>query len=385
MKTIRIIGILLIIVVQVNVLNGQNSKDIPFEYLGKIKPRHAKEIQASKISVGAEMMGRDYTIYANWKEYLGPLGAKKARIQSGWAKTEKEQGIYNWSWMDEIIFDMSAQGVEPWVDLCYGNSIYPGGGGTTLQQKELPSSEEALQGWERYVKAIVSRYKDYVDEWEIWNEPNYGIDPVKYGQFVVLTAKAIKSVQPQSTVIGIALGSKVDYKFADKVLAETEKQNGIHLIDQIAHHRHITAPEENEPEIELERVIDKYSTNITVRQGEAGCPSKYSTAFAMRNQEWSEIQQSKHILRRLMCDLGRNKETCIFTIMEAKYSIDGEAVWNHKGLLAANKQTMGVDYIKPAYFSLQHVTSIFDFTLEPLPFYPYESKNDLSIIKTGES
>ena len=61
-----------------------------FVYLGTIRPRHAREIESSNWSIGAETMDRDYTIYRNWRNYLGPLGAKKARIQSGWAKTEKE-------------------------------------------------------------------------------------------------------------------------------------------------------------------------------------------------------------------------------------------------------------------------------------------------------
>ena len=36
-----------------------------FEYLGKIRPRHARDIKSSNWSVGAETMDRDYTIYAN--------------------------------------------------------------------------------------------------------------------------------------------------------------------------------------------------------------------------------------------------------------------------------------------------------------------------------
>ncbi|NQT13154.1 MAG: beta-galactosidase, partial [Planctomycetes bacterium] len=103
-----------------------------FTYLGKISPRHARDIKSSNWAVGAETMGREYTIYANWRKYLGPLGAKRARIQSGWAKTEQEKGKYDWAWLDEIIPDMIEQGVQPWVCLCYGNPIYPGGGGTGL-------------------------------------------------------------------------------------------------------------------------------------------------------------------------------------------------------------------------------------------------------------
>jgi hypothetical protein len=38
---------------------------------------------------------------------VGPLGVKKARIQGGWAKTEKQPGVYNFGWLDNIVFDMA--------------------------------------------------------------------------------------------------------------------------------------------------------------------------------------------------------------------------------------------------------------------------------------
>ena len=41
-----------------------------------------------------------------------PLGAKGARIQSGWAKTEKQPGQYDWAWLDEIIPDTLSQAAQ---------------------------------------------------------------------------------------------------------------------------------------------------------------------------------------------------------------------------------------------------------------------------------
>jgi hypothetical protein len=360
------------------IVQAQTTDDVKFDFHGKLKPRPASEIQSSNISVGAEMMDRDYTIYKNWKEYLGPLGVKKARIQSGWAKCEKVQGVYNWAWLDEIIYDMAAQGVEPWIDLCYGNPVYPGGGGFTLKNKHLPSSQEALKAWENYVRAIVTRYKDYVDEWEIWNEPNYEIQPEQFARFSVLTAKAIKSVQPGATVIGLALGSQVNFKYADQVFGEIQNLDGIKYIDQVVHHRHITVPEEDEPEAELERVMDKYSSRIVIRQGEAGCPSQKSEMFAMKGQDWNELQQAKHILRRLMLDLARGKETSIFTIIDAWYDVGGERVWNYKGLLASN-ENLEVTRVKPAYYALQNATSVFDSSLKPISRFSYEATNDTNL------
>ena len=168
---------------------------------GKIKLRSANEIKSSNWAVGAETMGRDYTIYANWKKYLGPLGVKRARIQSGWAKTEQEKGKYDWAWLDEIIPDMIDQGVQPWVCLCYGNPIYSGGGGTGLGGG-LPSTPEAKNAWEAFVDAFVERYGDQVVEWEVWNEPQGGVKGVPgYGDLVVRTAEVIRKRQPKAHIM----------------------------------------------------------------------------------------------------------------------------------------------------------------------------------------
>lgn len=102
--------------------------EFTFQYLGELKPRHARTIRSSNWSIGTETMDRDYTIYRNWSSHLGPLGFKKARLQAGWAKTEHRKAVYDWHWLDEMIFDMAEQGVEPCMCLCYGNTLYSEGG-----------------------------------------------------------------------------------------------------------------------------------------------------------------------------------------------------------------------------------------------------------------
>lgn len=54
-----------------SVLQAQDDFDTKLPYTGKIRPHHAREIQSSNRSIGAETMDRDYTIYKNWKSYLG--------------------------------------------------------------------------------------------------------------------------------------------------------------------------------------------------------------------------------------------------------------------------------------------------------------------------
>lgn len=108
--------------------NGQET-DVAFPKIGKIKPRNADEIESSNWIIGCETLDRDYANYDAYKEFLVPLGIKRLRIQTGWAKTEKEKGVYDWKWLDHIVNDAVGRGLEPWLQLSYGNTIYESGGG----------------------------------------------------------------------------------------------------------------------------------------------------------------------------------------------------------------------------------------------------------------
>jgi len=322
--------------------------------IGRIKPRAATEIAGSNWSVGAETMDRDFTIYANWKKYLGPLGAKAARVQSGWAKTEKEKGRYDWAWLDEIIPDMAAQGVRPWVCLCYGNPIYEGGGGTGLGGG-LPKGV-ALDAWDRYVAAVVERYGKHVNTWEIWNEPAGPI--VNYAELVVRTAKIIRRIQPKARIIAAAWGDT-------KAILEHLKQNdALGLVNEFTYHPYRYNPDETYRSAapKLKALLASYASHLTLRQGENGAPSEPGSFGAIAKYEWTEEKQAKWALRRLLGDLGNDIPSSYFSICDMQYP-DRR---NFKGLLAINDDKT-VHHAKLAYFAVQRIMAIFDNTVRRLP------------------
>ena len=337
--------------------------------LGQVKPRAACDIRASNWSVGAETMDRDYTLYENWKQYLGPLGIKKARLQAGWAKTEREKGVYDWSWLDEIIFDMAGQCVEPWMCLCYGNGIYSDGGGVRLGA-QMPQTEEALEAWDRFVRAIVSRYGHIIDEWEIWNEPNHGKGNTArmYADFVIRTAQIVRDVQPDAKILTMSLAG-VDTKFTDAALKAVAAKDKLHLIDEVTYHPYSRNPDSRYDAVaRLREVIGKYSDRITIRQGENGAPSEWRRTKALSRYDWTELSQAKWALRRLLGDLGRDIPSSYFSIMDMKYPDE----MNRKGLLKS-REDQTVEYPKPAYHAVQNLTAVFDHTLTRIPNYAYRT------------
>ncbi|MBD3275221.1 MAG: hypothetical protein GF372_07915 [Candidatus Marinimicrobia bacterium] len=354
--------------------HAQSSGDVPFSLLGKIEPRHACDIASSNWSVGAETMDRDYTIYEHWKDYLGPLGAKKARIQAGWAKTEPTPGVYNWAWLDEIIFDMHDQCVEPWINLSYGNPNYASGGGTRLGA-DMPASGEALDAWIQWIRGIVTRYGGVVDEWEIWNEGVHGGNTMElYMKLYIPTARAIRELQPKATIIAMSMaGTHPD--LADEFLGNLASRDLLHLVDEISYHPYSRNPDAVYDDVaDLRAAINKYSESITIRQGENGAPSEFRKTKALSNYDWTELSQAKWTLRRLLGDLGRDIPSSYFSIMDLKYPDE----MNRKGLLYATEEKT-VKYRKPAYHAMQNITSIFDHSLQLIPEYPYLTKNEKSL------
>jgi len=373
MRNINLLILLICLIFLTSLTEVRGKSEITFTYLGQIKPRHARTIQSSNWSVGAETMDRDYTIYKNWCSYLGPLGFKKARLQAGWAKTERSKEVYDWQWLDEIIYDMVAgQGVEPWMCLCYGNPLYSNG--ETRLGAGIPKTEHSLQAWEKFVKAIVSRYKEQIDEWEVWNEPNLRKKnpPADYARFLILTSEAVRRVQPDAKILTMSLAG-VDYAYTSDVLEILADKNKLSLVNEVTYHPYKPNPDESYRAVaKLRAVVSRYSDKITIRQGENGCPSARRKTKALSGRDWTELSQAKWALRRLLGDLGRDIPSSYFAIMDMKYPDE----MNMKGLLKS-RPDQTVEYAKPAYYALQNLAAVFDNSLQRIP--EYESSTDTGI------
>lgn len=341
---------------------------------GWVRSRHAREIKSSNWSVGGEVQDRDYAIYNNYRQFLGPLGVKKIRLQGGWAKCEKTPGVYDFKWLDEVVNDALAQGVEPWIELSYGNAIYPGGGGTNLAGG-LPTSPEALAAWDKWTEAMVKRFKDRVKEWEIWNEPDLhaSAGAAVYADFYIRTARIVRREQPEARLLALALANIRDTAYVSDFLGRLKQQGALDLVNQITVHGYPMNPDDAHPAHEnMRKVVRSYSFNISLRQGESGAPSTRGTVGALSKFPGSEITQAKWDLRRMLGDLGHDLESSVFTIIDFSYTTGSNKGLNTKGLLKANPDKT-VDRPKQAYYAVQHLTAIFDHSLERITDLNYKA------------
>ena len=338
--------------------------------LGTVKPRSTAEIEASNWLIGCETLDRYFADYDQYKTYLAPLGIRRLRLQAGWDKTEKVKGQYDFAWLDHIIDDATKRGLKPWLQISYGNHLYPGGGGANLGAG-VPTSPEALAAWDRWVEALVKHYKGRVTDWEIWNEPNFGDNlentPEKAAALHIRTIDILKRIQPEAKVSGLALGH-IDLDYADAFFKILAAKGKLKLFDNITYHDYTYNPDSHYPKVlALRETLHKYAPNIPLRQGENGAPSGSGAGRgALSEYEWSELTQAKWDARRMLGDLGHDIETSVFSIVEMAYTNGPIHRLNLKGLLQSDS-TKQVVRPKMAYYAVQNITAIFDRSLQRIP------------------
>ncbi|WP_460906560.1 GH39 family glycosyl hydrolase [Spirosoma areae] len=352
--------------------------------IGTLKPRSTTAVESSRITVGCETLDRDFTDFNVYKAYLAPLGVKKIRLQAGWAKCEKVKGVYNWTWLDEIIDYAVANKLEPWLETSYGNPVYEGGGRTGLLNS-LMTSSEGYAAYDRWVEALVTRYKDRVTEWEVWNEPDHPmqkITPETTAELNIRTADIIKRIQPDAKIAGLAFASNSNTEYLDRFLKVISDQKKLDLFHWISYHSYNFRPEDSYKGVmSLKAVIEKYSKTLLLRQGENGAPSGYIPSFALDKYYWTEYTQAKYDMRRLLGDLGHDIETSVFTIIDIRYSGD-PPVLNMKGLIQSDLDKTAIRP-KVAYYAVQNVAAVFDNRLELTPNFKFNTNATESISVFG--
>lgn len=341
---------------------SQTTLDPGLKRIGTISPRSVTEIPGDQNwTLGCETLDRDYLFWETYRDYVAPLGIKRIRLQAGWAKTEREKGTLDFSWLDVIIDDAAKRGLSVWLETDYGNPIYEGGGGADLAAG-FPTSDEALAAWDRWVEALATRYQDKVWAWAMWNEPDIGKPkktPEAIAEFNIRTAEVLKRVIPDAKIGALSLAHNSP-EFLDQCLGVIAKRGKTDLFDSVIYHGYAPNPDSSYENVEaMKKVVEKYDPRLKLWQGENGCPSERATRFALANYPWTELTQAKWDLRRMLGDLGHDVLSSVFTICDFDHT--GREI-NHKGLLKINDKR-NLAKVKLAYYSVQNVVSVFDATL----------------------
>ncbi len=178
---------------------------------GKLKPRRTLQIASSPISVGFETLDRYHFDPKKTYPHLAELGAKWARVQTGWNRCEREQGVYDFTWLDEVVDDLLRIGVQPFFNLGFGNLLYTPDAPHDSARGYVAFyyGDEAAAAWRNFVDALTRYFADRVSHWEVWNEPNTGgfwnpkaASPKDYVRLLRETVPIVRANVASATVIG---------------------------------------------------------------------------------------------------------------------------------------------------------------------------------------
>ncbi|MDK2972462.1 MAG: polysaccharide biosynthesis protein PslG [Candidatus Sumerlaeota bacterium] len=263
-----------------------------------------------------------------------------------WSLAEKVPGEYDFTspdfpgyegWdTDAAIADLRARGIEPFPILCYGNPHY--------NNQQGPYTDAGRTAFGNYCYAAASRYKDSVDYWEIWNEPNLEFfwattpNAANYARLVAAAAPRIRAANPDAVIAGGAVSG------IDQTYLETAFQNGLldHIDVLTIHPYRINAPESINTEVAQlrARMANHTSRDIPIWTGEWG----YNTA-------WTEVTptgQAKCLARMMVNNLSIGIQNSIwFSVHPFKEAQTGD-----------DPEWALVDYElapRPSYYALKTV------------------------------
>ena len=363
---------------------------------GKLPQKTSLDIPFSKIGIGFEKLDR--AVFDPEKAYdkVSHIGIKKIRLQSGWQRTEQEKGVYDFSWLDDIVDNLIRRGMEPWLCLCYGNKLYTPLAEVVFGAVGCPPvcTEEEMNAWLRYVEATAAHFRGRISFYEIWNEPDCPYswkhfdgeekqllrDAHEYGLFSEATSRAVKSINPQARV-SINIAHIDDLAFLNTALAAGDLP---HAIDAVTYHNYSTNDQRRVEFIQaIRRLIDTYNPALALVQGESGAQSRSDGHGAMHHFAWNPEKQTKMLLRTLLQDLWCDVEfTSYFSTMDMIEALHGRVDnkasyldFGYFGVLSATFDEDGIatgNYTeKPSYYALSALCALFEGDIKPATSLAY--------------
>lgn len=168
-------------------------------------PTHRPGQQPFRYAANVQLLGQEYRAIL---QGIRGLGFGWLRQEVRWAAIEWREGQYNWTELDRLVADASAEGVR--ILLQVGG--FPPED-TPRQRNALTLTPDEMQRYADLLGRMAARYRGQVQAYEIWDPPNAapiwgggGVMPAsEYAQLLRLAYAALKAADSQAIVVTAAL------------------------------------------------------------------------------------------------------------------------------------------------------------------------------------
>lgn len=194
-------------------------------------------------------------------ELLVRSGFRYIRDGLMWHKVEKEPGVFDFSRHDWWVEQLTSAGINIIGTLNFANVLYNGMTGVSFGERYGPNSKEELDAFANYVYRTVSHYRDEIQIYELWNEPNHdsfwrpGANARDYAQLVKAAAAAIRAANPDAIIMAGSVAPQQGVEFLDTMLNE-----GVYpYIDAISFHPYIYP---DSPDVRYKNALRSYASTL---------------------------------------------------------------------------------------------------------------------------
>ena len=341
--------------------------------LGKLNTLTSDKIESSAVSIGFECLDRELFAPEKCYDKLAATGVKYARCQTGWIRCERKKGVYTFEWLDSVIDNLLRRGIQPWLDVSFGNPVYMNDmpNETAVGCVPIYYGDECLEAWKNFVREVAKRYKGKVSYYEIWNECDikcfwYPSEPngKELARFISITGEVIKSVDPAAKIGTCTSNSVLKY------LSELFENLRPGELDFYNYHSYAKIPEKqnNERVPAIRWLLDETGhKNCELLNGECGHASWYPDGHHLKPKDGNatETQQAIWILRRYMADrMIGIKATSLFQTVDMWEKVYKTATYEAKRP-AADGILRGITYEpKESYYAYSNLCTLLSGELE---------------------
>ncbi|MBR0459775.1 MAG: beta-galactosidase [Victivallales bacterium] len=335
-----------------------------YTFLEKLQPVNSRAVKQTIAGLGMETLDRETFDPAPLYDPIAETGCKYIRLQTGWLRSEKEPGKYDFTWLDDIVDNLLERNLVPWFSASFGNPLYtpvPEWDAEFARCKALgirvPNGmirgyigetpfyhgEAAMAAWCHYLQAMATHFAGRVNIYEIWNEPDlilasfwrhngkhvYADKPDverfcqcarDYAAFTRQSARALREVNPNLQIAADLSNTRNVYP---QIFAEEHLDDDI---DILTYHNYSNTPESfslQRTEALRAMLFNRPGARLKeLWQGESGRATKpHHGGFNV----CTEYNMAKFIVRRLYTDaVSGVKVSSIFTASELnQYYPDG--------------------------------------------------------------
>jgi hypothetical protein len=178
-------------------------------------------------------------------------GIKWGRQDFTWRRIEHTKGQYDWAGYDALVEKCRRYGLLIFGNLTYNPPFYD------------MKNAEGVDAYAAFARAAVRRYKDKVDHWQIWNEPNLGYlggNVDHYAKLLTMAGKAIHETNPKAKVLAMNMA------FCDVLWASNVMQRVPYdAFDIVCFHpyRNPNAPEDKFDWWVLDQYVKRFNPQLT--------------------------------------------------------------------------------------------------------------------------